>query len=300
MGSDKQDQQEKVRIRDVLESLPVLSEDVFLKMQAMNIDLVDAYLSEWETTLLAQYMEEERTPSESAITVSAFSQMWIFGLYELLRTWRQRALDVYKFAQEFRSLDKPERTIFVTKRKQQITKATDLAGSEAFFWLPYEKAAKDDDYVESIRKAIDQSERLFRRVESLRMSLAKHEVTKEKGSFAMASGCGGIDKSDGSIYWQITLQGNESDIISRRSLANDCRGLVKYKSQVILPINIQEKMKVFPKHSYALKKVTVVLKDGTEYKDVLVAWLREIVGVLGLDKIPFNAHDVVDVRHEPT
>ena len=30
--------------------------------------------------------------------VSALSQLWIFGVYEMLRTWRQRLQDVLKFA----------------------------------------------------------------------------------------------------------------------------------------------------------------------------------------------------------
>ncbi len=51
MDKEDQDKHEEVRIRDVLESLPVL-EDLYLRMQAMNIDLVDAYLSDWETALL--------------------------------------------------------------------------------------------------------------------------------------------------------------------------------------------------------------------------------------------------------
>jgi hypothetical protein len=298
MGNDRQDQEEKVRIRDTLESLPVFSEDLFLRRQAMNIDLVDAYLSEWETALLAQCMEEEGFPSESAVTVSAFSQMWIFGLYELLRTWRQRAKEICKFAQELGLLDEPARITLISEKKQQVTEAAALAGSEAHYWRPYEKAIEDDNYVERIRKAVDQSERLFRRIESLRMPLAKHEVPKEKGSFAWAPNCGGIDKSNGSIYWHVELRENEADVISRRSLADECRGLIKDRSHVILPVNIQEKMKDFPKHSYALKKVTVVLKDGTEQKNVLVAWSREIFGVLGQDKIPFDANDVVDVRYE--
>lgn len=299
MDEEYLDKQEETRIRDVLESLPVL-EDLYLRMQAMNIDLIDAHLSEWETALLVEYMEKERTPLESAVTVSAFSQMWIFGLYELLRTWRQRASEVYKFAQEVRLLSEPERTTRVSEKKQQITEAMALAGSEVFYWPPYEKAAVDDDYVESIRKAVNQSERLFRRIESLRMSLAKHEVPKEKGSFAMAPGYGRIDMTTGSLQWQVVLQGNEVDLISRRSLADECRELVKDRSHLILPINIQEKIKAYPKHSYALKQVTLVLKDGTEYKNVLVAWYREVIHVSGHDKVPFDADDVADVRHEPT
>jgi len=215
MNKEDQNKHEEVRIRDVLESLPVL-EDLYLRMQAMNIDLVDAYLTDWEHSLLMEYMEKERTPLESAVTVTAFSQMWIFGLYELLRTWRQRALEVYGFAQELRLLDETARATFISEKEQQIKEAMALAGSEVFYWPPFERAAKDDNYVESIRKAVDQSERLFRRIESLRMSLAKHEVPKTKGPFAMAPGYGRIDMTTGSLQWQVVLQENEVDLISRR------------------------------------------------------------------------------------
>ena len=44
------------------------------------------------------------------------------------------------------------------------------------------------------------------------MSLAKHELPGVKGSFVMAPGYGRIDMSDGSIYWQLVLRGNEVDM----------------------------------------------------------------------------------------
>ena len=40
-----------------------------------------------ESQLLALYIEKERTPGPEALVVSAFSRLWVFGLYELLRTW---------------------------------------------------------------------------------------------------------------------------------------------------------------------------------------------------------------------
>jgi hypothetical protein len=294
---DKEDEEEhkEIRIRDVLVSLPVF-DDLYLRMQAMNIDLVDAYLEDMELNLLKEYMEIERTPLESAVTVSAFSQLWVFGLYELLRTWRQRASEVYSFADDLRPLDKSSRKSLIAEKKHKIKEATASGGAEFIYWRPYEKVAKDDAFVESIRKAVDQSERLFRRIEALRMSIAKHEVPKAKGSFAVAPGYGRIDMTNGSIYWQIVLQGNEVDLISRRSLADGCRDLGEDRSHAILPINIQNKVSTFPKHGYGVKTVTVILKDGTEYKKVLVAWSKEVIHVSGQEKIPFDADEVVDVR----
>ena len=69
-------------------------------------------------------------------------------------------------------------------------------------------------------------EPVFRRIESLRMNLAKHEVPKRKGERAMAPGYGRIDGSDGSIYWMVDLGNNEVDMVSRRSLSKQLRHAV--------------------------------------------------------------------------
>jgi len=79
-----------------LQSLP-LFEDVFLGMQAFNLGMVHEFLLEIEGDLLRELLELERTPPNTTF-VSAISQLWIFGLYELLRTWRQRADEIENFA----------------------------------------------------------------------------------------------------------------------------------------------------------------------------------------------------------
>jgi hypothetical protein len=292
-------EEEPSRIRDALQSLPVL-DDLYLRMQALNIDLVDAYLSNMEHYLLEEYMEIERTPLESATLVSALSQLWIFGLYELLRTWRQRASDVLRFAEELRPLKHAARKARLAEKKRKITSAVALGGSEMFYWPPYEKAAKNTKFVEAIHNAIDRSECLFRRIEALRMSLAKHEMPKIKGSFALAPGYGRIDISDGSIYWQVVLKDNQIDVISRRAIADDCRALAKKRLHTILPKPIQEKIANFPKHGYGINLATVILEDGTEYRQVLIAWTKEVIHVSGLKKVPFDARKVVDVRYDDT
>jgi hypothetical protein len=106
--NEPQDDAEEPRIRDALRELPLLDE-VFLGMQAMNVDLVDAYLESWEEQLLQEYMQRDRTPFESAVSVSAFSQMWVFAVYELLRTWRGRVREIVKWADRVRDLDGAER-----------------------------------------------------------------------------------------------------------------------------------------------------------------------------------------------
>jgi hypothetical protein len=67
-----------------------LFDDLFLSMQGQNVMVVDFYLRDLEHDLLRRLVEIERTPFPETLIVSALSQMWIFAVYELLRTWRQR------------------------------------------------------------------------------------------------------------------------------------------------------------------------------------------------------------------
>lgn len=60
--------------------LPFYRDDLLLGMQAINIGITDPNISQYEYNLLETYIEKERTPSFEAMTVGAFSQMWIFAL----------------------------------------------------------------------------------------------------------------------------------------------------------------------------------------------------------------------------
>jgi hypothetical protein len=65
-----------------------LCDDLWLGMQIRNIALVDmAIIRKMETEMLNRYFELDRTPPELMV-LSGISQMWIFSLYEFLRTWR--------------------------------------------------------------------------------------------------------------------------------------------------------------------------------------------------------------------
>ena len=86
------------------QALPLLADDLYLKMQAVNLAAVDTLLEGMETQLLHEYIELDRTPIPTFTMVSALSQLWLFGVYELLRTWRQRARHVLRFADDVRSL----------------------------------------------------------------------------------------------------------------------------------------------------------------------------------------------------
>jgi hypothetical protein len=67
-------------------------------MQAHNLALVDEFIMKIEDNVLAELLENERTPID-AFFLSAQSQMWIFAVYELLRTWKERVSNIKKWAE---------------------------------------------------------------------------------------------------------------------------------------------------------------------------------------------------------
>jgi hypothetical protein len=193
---------------DLQWNLP-LFDDLFLSMQGQNVMLVDFYLRDLERDLLRELVEIERTPFPATLIVSALSQMWIFAVYELLRTWRQRIKDLKRDAQ---------------KPAVAHSAHSSLAG------LYYKKQLaclrKKPAYANELDRAVNRIEPLFRRIEALRMNLAKHEVPKLRGIPAIAPGYGRIDGMNGSISWQVDLGNNCVDLVSRRSLADQLKNLV--------------------------------------------------------------------------
>jgi hypothetical protein len=206
--SPPRDRTPSISFNDLIWNLP-LFDDVYLSMQGQNVMLVDFYLRNLERDLLRELVRIERTPFPATLIVSALSQMWIFAVYELLRTWRQRVKDLKREAQKpgVAAAGKP-----------------DLAG----LWYRKQLAhlRKEPTYARKLDKAVTHTEPLFRRIEALRMNLAKHEVPKMNGVPAMAPGYGRIDGFSGSISWQIDLGNNCVELVSRRSLADQLRDLV--------------------------------------------------------------------------
>jgi hypothetical protein len=78
-----------------------LCDDLWMRMQAQNIAVVDiAIVRPMELEALCAYSREERI-GELSMPLSALSQMWIFSLYEFLRTWRRRAEQILEIADQY-------------------------------------------------------------------------------------------------------------------------------------------------------------------------------------------------------
>ena len=124
-------------------------------------------------------------------------------------------------------------------------------------------------------------------------------MPKAIGSFGMAPGYGRIDSTTGSIWWQVPLRGNEVDSLTRRGVASECRKLGSDRPLALLPGEIRAELVRVPEHSYGIKRVILLLDDGTAY-ETYVAWNKEIVFVPGHPDVPFDADRVVEVRQEPS
>lgn len=65
-----------------------------------------------------------------------------------------------------------------------------------------------------------------------------------------------------------------------------------------LPKVLQDKVATFPEYKYGVNRVIVVLEDGTQIHDVLVAWAKEIVKVGVSEDILFDPSRIVDVQNQ--
>lgn len=280
---------------DGLRALPLVADDLYLQMQAFNLGVVDSILNDQEDQLLVEYYAEERTPISTLVVVSAIAQLWVFGLYELLRTWRQRVNQLLKFADELEGLAPEDRLLRIEERAAAIRDAAaDPERANPAHVLAFERAGQDADFRRELREVLDRSELPFRNLEAVRMHLAKHEIPKSRGSYASAPGYTRIDEVDESISWQIDLGNKEVAVHSRRGLAEDCREFGTDESAMILPPQVQQQIRPLPYRSYGVKKVVLVLEDGTE-REAFVAWNRQVLSVVG-DPPVVDPSAVVDAR----
>lgn len=298
---DIEPEEERRRIDLVLKSLPLIERDLYLGMQAMNLTVVDSMIEEMEENLLAEYIQLERTPVPSVMAVSALSQLWIFGVYELLRTWRQRLQDVLSFADEVSALPAEELARRIAAKEVKLNDRSHDPLGRVPHAKAFRRAAVEDDYRESIRIALYHSEIPFRRIEALRVHLAKHEIPRRRGLYGAGAGYSRINH-DGSIQYHVPLGNREVDLITRRQIADDLRHLADDRPVFVLSPALQERVKRFEPYSYGIKRVILQLADGATF-EASIAWNRYIVFVRGYDLPPFDPTHVVDLaevrREEP-
>lgn len=199
-----------------LSNLRFLGDDPFLHTQAFNLDMVDQFLTDLEYTVLRKLYEEERTPAEAHF-LNAQSQMWIFAAYELLRTWRQRANDFIKWAQnggllmKLKHLEEDQRRFKHWGRSIRIEQL--------------QVAIADQNIVDVLSRQLKHLHVPFGNLEYIRVSLAKHEVAKKRHSIALDPGYGRINRWCGSLDYAVEDGAAFYGTISRRDIADALRKL---------------------------------------------------------------------------
>jgi hypothetical protein len=198
-----------------------LGDDTWLGMQARNIALVDQiFLRPMELQALQAWAQEDRTPGEILYPLGALSQMWVFSLYEWLRTWRTRADHLLKLAAQHERT-KPTKKAKLVKTSVDGAKSKErhTVGSISFL---AEHVAKitNPDFISGIKGYRNKSDGLFSMVEALRVTLAKHEVPKSNKLVAQTPGYARMNQMTGSLYWHFVGEHGGLEKIDRRELAN--------------------------------------------------------------------------------
>lgn len=199
-------------IANDLRSLPFYRDDLFLGMQAMNIGITDPNITQFEYDLLETYIEKERTPSFEAMTVGAFSQMWIFALYEVLRLWRDRKYDFSNLHKnggidlKLKSLVDDDLNITLHDRRRQLEKYRD-----------------DKSFRDEVENCWVQLEPVYRLVELYRMNMAKHQAPGKSNAIPMAPGYGRINMLCGALDYELLLDRESYELLNRRDVADSLR-----------------------------------------------------------------------------
>lgn len=200
-----------------MKRLPFFKDDLYLGMQAMNVGVADSVITEHEYALLRKWFEIERTPTEMAMAVSALSQMWIYGLYEVLRMWRDRHYQFEKLRQNGGIDPKIENmpdddplNLTVEVRKRQLLRFKD-----------------DAAYRAKIDETWAKIEPVYRMTELFRMNLAKHCAPGKDGAVPRAPGYGRINRWCGAMDYELIEKDGYYSILNRRNIADALRTVVK-------------------------------------------------------------------------
>lgn len=198
-----------------------LCNDVWLGMQARNIAIVDMQLiRQVETQALAEFLETEHTPVPTLMFLSAVSQMWVFSLYEFLRTWRQKAKEIIEVADELAAMPDDDRAAFLARKVVSARRKEQFVLNAPHYFTDQMAQAGDPAFVTPIRDYLTKSEGIFRECEALRVTLAKHEVPRTRGLHAETPGYGRMSNYTGSLYWHFVNKDGFTERVERRALSD--------------------------------------------------------------------------------
>lgn len=204
------------QLREALSKLKFLGDDPFLRMQAVNLDIVDQFLTDLEYKVLRELHQDERTPP-NAFFLNAQSQMWIFAVYELIRTWDERAKDIIKWAKNGG---------LQHKLTHLQSEQTDFLHFGREIRIDQLKAViADPEIVHLLDRQLKHIHIQYERLTYIRVSLAKHQVSGKAKSIALNPGYGRINMWCGSLDYAMENGRIHLGTISRRDIADGLRAL---------------------------------------------------------------------------
>jgi len=193
--------------------LALLEDDLYLRMQGMNVGITDAVITDWEYSLLQEYIEIEKTPGHSAMHVSAFSQMWLLGAYEVMRIWRNR---IYSYRKWYSSGG-------LRQTIENIGDDDPLNMTKKVRKKQLERYRDDADFRERSDQQWMLFEPTYRMVELLRINLAKHAAPGKDSVMPRAPGYGRINMMCGAMDFEVVDRDEFYYILNRRDVAEKLR-----------------------------------------------------------------------------
>ena len=142
-----------------------------------------------------------------------------------MRTWRQRAQELITASEEHeRQETAVKKTETRAKQRAALENCRKHVRLTPNFQGEHLERIDDPGFIASIKAYRDKTEIMFRRLEGVRITLAKHEIPKT-GKYQMIAEHPGYTRFDtvftGSAYWQFTLKDDTVDVVQRRDIANE-------------------------------------------------------------------------------
>jgi hypothetical protein len=209
------------KLMAVLRSLELLGEDPYLSSQVTNVGIVDNFLNELEQAALVEEFEDHPDRAQ-LFFLSAQTQMWIFALYELLRNWRQRGAEALKLAKNGGF----DLKIAHLKKDMGFTHHARLARAASL-----ERLKASPERLAQLQLDLRATYLAFRRLETIRISIAKHEESGRPNAPSYAPGYGRLDTFTGSLKYEISVGGAILDYVSRRDIADSIRAIDRINPQ---------------------------------------------------------------------
>jgi hypothetical protein len=209
-----------------------MTDDLYLGMQAQNIARVEmAVLRLWESYVLDECRADPGdVQGPKYRELMALSQMWVFGLYEFLRTWRERAKKLMDFEDELNKLaTQTERDAYLAKIIAEAKESAKHVDQLPVYYPDHVAKIVDPDFMKSVRDYYANMRDLWQELSAVRMAAAKHELSGKKGVPAPAPGIGLPSQYTGSMCWQVLI-GNKQEkrTIERRDLADRFLGIFRW------------------------------------------------------------------------